>query len=83
MAVKARAITQAEVDAREAQEAAEREQSEALAKIRERQAVMARLTLWVLRYVWPRLTTEERAEVRSIIPEEMEQDVRDALAKLP
>jgi len=81
--VKARAITQAEVDVREAAAADERAQSEALAKIKDRQVVMARLTLWMLRYVWPRLTTEERGQVKAIIPEKAETEIRNALEKLP
>lgn len=83
MRVKARAIRQAEVDEREAQEAQEREKSEAEQKIRERYAVSMRLTLWLMRYIWPRLTNEEKSEIRSIIPDTMEEEIRTALGKLP
>jgi hypothetical protein len=83
MAVKARAIRQAEVDAREAAAAEEREQQEAEAKVRSREITHMRLTLWLMRYVWPRLTTEEKAEVREIIPDEMETEIKTALSKLP
>ena len=81
--VKAQVITQAEVDGRLAAEQVQREQDDALAMIRERQVVMARLILWVMRYVWPRLTDIEKAEVKAIIPDEMEQDIRAAFEKLP
>jgi hypothetical protein len=81
--VKAKAITQAEVDARKAREEQERQVAEAWQTIRERQNVTGRLVLWLMRYVWPRLTTEERAEVRQIIPDEMETEIKTALEKLP
>ena len=83
MALKAKAIRQTEVTARKEAEQHEREQSEAIAKLRDRQAVMARLILWLMRYVWPRLSAEERGEIRQIIPDEMESEIRATLRKLP
>jgi len=81
--VKAGGKTQSQLDTEAAEKEAEREQNEAIAKIRDRQAVMARLELWLMRYVWPRLTTEEKAEIRQIIPEGMEDEIKAALGKLP
>lgn len=81
--VKAKAIRQAEVDAREAAEVAEKEVQDAAQSVREKHTVEFRLILWLMRYVWPRLSKEERAEVRSIIPEGMETEIKDALKKLP
>ena len=81
--VKAGGKTQSQLDTEAAEKGAEREQNEAIAKIRDRQAVMARLELWLMRYVWPRLTTEEKAEIRQIIPEGMEDEIKAALGKLP
>jgi len=81
--VKAGGKTQSQLDTEAAEQEAEREQNEAIAKIRDRQAVMARLELWLMRYVWPRLTTEEKAEIRQIIPEGMEDEIKAALGKLP
>lgn len=75
--------TQEQVDEREATQAAEQEQSEAMATISRRQAVMARLILWLLRYVWPRLSDDDKAEIKAIIPDEMEQEIKAALSKLP
>ena len=83
MVIKLTGKTQSDLDAEAAAEEQERQVTEAWQKIRERQAVMSRLILWLMRYVWPRLTTEEKAEIRDIIPDEMEQDVRAALEKLP
>lgn len=65
----------------QSQEFAERKAADE--KIQNRYVLTMRLVLWLIRYVWPRLTTEERAEVRSIIPDEMETDIRNALNKLP
>jgi len=45
--------------------------------------VLARLELWLMHYVWPRLTTEEKTEIRQIIPEGMEDEIKAALGKLP
>ena len=81
--VKAGGKTQSQLDTEAAEQEAERKQNEAIAKIRDRQAVMARLELWLMRYVWPRLTTEEKAEIRQIIPEGMEDEIKAALGKLP
>ena len=83
MVIKLTGRTQADIDAEAAAEEQERQIAEAWQKLRERQAVMSRLVLWLMRYVWPRLTTEEKAEVRGIIPEDMEDDVRAALERLP
>lgn len=51
--------------------------------IERRYAVSMRLVLWLMRYVWPRLTATEKAEVRAIIPDEMESEIKAALEKLP
>lgn len=82
MVVKARAIRQAEVDAREASAEAERDRREAAAKVRARDITHMRLTLWLLRYIWPRLTAEERRELRQIMPDEIEAEIDTALAKI-
>lgn len=74
--------TQAEVNAREAAEAAEREQNEAIATIRDNQVTLARLTLALTTVIWPRLTAEERQQIREALPDEDEQRIRNALRKL-
>jgi len=74
--------TQAEVDQREADELAEREQNEALQTLRERQATLARLTLALTTVIWPRLTVEERTQIREALPDADEQVIRNALSKL-
>lgn len=59
-----------------------RARREAEQNLRDRYAVSMRLTLWLVRYVWPRLDAAERAEVREIIPDEMEAEIETALKKL-
>ena len=81
--MKAKAIRQAEVDAREAAELEERQIAEVWQKIRDRQNVTSQLVLWLLDYVWPRLTNEEKSEIGQIIPPEMRTEIREALDKLP
>ena len=80
--VKARAITQEELDQKAAEEQAEREQNEALQTLRDRQATLARLTLALTTVIWPKLTAAEKAQVREALPDDDEQLIRAALVKL-
>lgn len=50
--------------------------------LKESDRTMLRLLLWLFQYVWPRLTAAEKAEVRSIIPDEQESRIKIALEKL-
>ena len=77
--MKARAITRAELDARTAAEAAERDQAEAIATIRDYQGTLARLTLALVTVVWPRLTDTEKQQVRNALPDADERRIRAAL----
>lgn len=81
--VKAKGLTQEDIDRRETERRAKREVGEARVVADRRYVVAFRLILWLMRYVWPRLTAEERAEIREIIPDEMETEIRNALEKLP
>jgi len=80
--LKAKAITQAEVDEREAEALAEQEQNEAIATIRDRQVTLARLTLAFATVLWPKLSADERSQIRAALPDEDEQMIRAALAKI-
>jgi len=80
--VKAKAITQAQVDAREAEELAEREQNEAIATIRDQQKTIARLVLALTTTLWPKLTQQEKASIREALPDEDERKIKAALSRL-
>jgi len=81
--VKLTGKTQADLDTIAASEAQEQEVNEAKENVQSKQAVAFRLLLWLIKYVWPKLDDTERDEIRAIIPDEMEADMRDALEKLP
>jgi hypothetical protein len=77
-----RTILQAELDQIAAEEQAEIEQAEAIETLRDRQVTLARLTLALVTVIWPRLTTEERQQVRDALPLEDEQVIKSALQRI-
>jgi len=80
--VKAGGKTRADIDNEAAEQAAEREQNEAIATIKDHQKTLARLTLAMTQVLWPKLSSEERTQIRDALSPAEEQIIRNALTKL-
>ena len=80
--VKAGGKTRADIDNEAAEKAAEREQNEAIATIKDHQKTLARLTLAMTQILWPKLSSEERTQIRDALSTEEEQAIRAAIARL-
>ena len=80
--VKAGGKTRADIDNEAAEQAAEREQNEAIATIKDHQKTLARLTLAMTQILWPKLSSDERTQIRGALSTEEEQAIRAAIARL-
>ena len=80
--VKAGGKTRPDIDNEAAEKAAEREQNEAIATIKDHQKTLARLTLAMTQILWPKLSSEERTQIRDALSTEEEQAIRAAIARL-
>ena len=80
--VKAGWKTQSQLDTEAAEQEAEREQNEAIATIKDHQKTLARLTLEMTHILWPKLSSEERTQIRGALSTEEEQAIKAAIARL-
>ena len=80
--VKAGGKTQSQLDTEAAEQEAEREQNEAIATIKDHQKTLARLTLAMTQILWPKLSSDERPQIRDALSPAEEQIIRNALTKL-
>ena len=80
--VKAGGKTQSQLDTEAAEQEAEREQNEAIATIKDHQKTLAMLTLAMTQVLWPKLSSEERTQIRGALSTEEEQAIKAATARL-
>ena len=80
--VKAGGKTRADIDNEAAEKAAEREQNEAIATLRGHVKTLAKLQLAMTQVLWPKLSSEERTQIRGALSTEEEQAIRAAIARL-
>ena len=80
--VKAGGKTQSQLDTEAAEQEAEREQNEAIATIKDHQKTLARLTLAMTQILWPKLSSDERTQIRGALSTEEEQAIKAAIARL-
>ena len=80
--VKAGGKTQSQLDTEAAEQEAEREQNEAIATIKDHQKTLARLTLAMTQILWPKLSSDERTQIRGALSTEEEQAIKAATARL-
>ena len=80
--VKAGGKTRADIDNEAAEQAAEREQNEAFATLRGHVKTLAELQLAMTQVLWPKLSSDERTQIRDALSPAEEQIIRNALTKL-
>jgi len=80
--VKAGGKTQSQLDTEAAEQEAEREQNEAIATLRGHVKTLAKLQLAMTQILWPKLSSDERTQIRDALSPAEEQIIRNALTKL-